>query len=787
MDPGAVAHREKTWIEIIGVCSLVAVLALLGLLVAALAHGNPLGPNVVAPLAPTAGTPVCGVSSLLNGPTTAPPGSVTVPAGDDSAVVMNTPATTYYFASGVHTLGSGQYSQIIPATGDTYIGAPGAIISGQAINDYAFTQTAPNVTIQYLTITDFLATQDQGVVNHDSGTGWTVTNDTISDTASGAGLMLGSNSITEDDCLTDNGQYGFNGYSSVGDTNVTVENNEISDNDTETTGYDHPGGISCGCAGGGKFWDTNGIVFTGNWVHNNYDPAVWLDTDNAGFNISDNYINNNSAEGIQVEISYNGVIQNNTLVDNAWIYGPTNPDFPTGAIYISESGGDSRVISAYSNELAISGNVFTDNWSGVVLWENANRFCSDGSDGICTLVNPAVYSMTSCGANLAASTPGGNPDYFDNCRWKTQNVTVTENVFNFTPANIGANCTSSNACGMNALFSEYGSDAPFKAWVVPTNISNHQSNSFTDNAYTGPWTFVGFNQGDVVTWAQWTAGFKDGNGSGVTFQAQDQGSTYNATGGTTTTTTVPPTTTTTVPPTTTTTTAPPPTTTTTAPPTTTTTAPGNSLTVTSGQYPTTTTITVAPPTVIVGVEATVVVTAHVTSPNGMVGAGVVTVTTTAPGRCARSPSPPGRARVRRPLRSSRPAPIRSSAASRATQSSPRRYREPWRMPNRVPSGRRLPETGGLQMARGFPGGWSMSRWAGHPAAGAGVRSIGLGRPVRDRPPGRRPADPCLRPLTAARPPHAGLGRRPGAALVEWCWHRPLGRPAAGVARRTRPR
>ena len=429
--------------------------------------------------------------------------------------------------------------------------------------------------------------------------------------------MLGSNSVTEDDCLTDNGQYGFNGYSPAGDTNVTVANNEISDNDTQTNGYDHPGGISCGCAGGGKFWDTNGITFTGNWVHNNYDPAVWLDTNNAGFDISGNYINNNSAEGIQVEISYNGLISDNTLVDNGWVYGPTNPDFPTGAIYISESGGDSRVSSTYSGSLTITGNTLTDNWSGVVLWENSNRFCSDGSDGVCTLVAPSKYTIASCGANLATSTPGESPDYFDNCRWKTQNVSVTGNTFNFTPANIPGTCTRATACGQNALFSEYGSDEPFTGWVVPTNISLHQNNSFSDNTYTGPWSFVGFSQGDVVTWAQWTGGFTDGSGSGVTFPGQDSGSAYNGSGGggTTTTTTVPPTTTTTtVPPTTTTTTVPPTTTTTTtapAPP------PNPSFTLT--------TTTVTPTTVAPWWLGSVVITATVTPQDGGTPTGTVTV------------------------------------------------------------------------------------------------------------------------------------------------------------------
>ena len=62
------------------------------------------------------------------------------------------PNTTYYLAAGVHTLGTGQYSQIVPENGDAFIGAPGAIIDGQNKNNYAFTQHATGVNISYLTI-----------------------------------------------------------------------------------------------------------------------------------------------------------------------------------------------------------------------------------------------------------------------------------------------------------------------------------------------------------------------------------------------------------------------------------------------------------------------------------------------------------------------------------------------------------------------------------------------------------------------------------------------------------
>ena len=503
----------------------------------------------------TPGPVVCGDVSLLAGPSSAPAGAVTVTAGTNDSLSPKSD-TTYWLAPGVHTLGTGVYDQIDPAAGDTFIGAPGAILSGQSDNDTAFGGSATDVTIEQLTVENFVAPQSEGVVNHNSGASWTIENNTIEDNPKGAGVMLGTDDVLSGNCLTENGQYGFQSYSTgTGPKNVTVTGNEISYNDTANYTTTTPG---CGCTGGAKFWDTDGATVTGNYVHNNYSVGLWADTDNVGFNFSGNYFSTNYGEGIIYEISYNAKMADNTFVRNALGVGPTNPAFPTGAIYISESGSDSRVAGTYGTTLDISGNVFTDNWSGVVLWENANRYCGSSantSSGSCTLVNPSTYTVTSCKTNVPTSKSTGTPDYFDNCRWKTQNVSVSDNTFNFTPTAIGPTCTAATGCGFNALFSEYGTYPPFTGWVVPNHISNDQNNHFSDNTYTGPWSFLGFNQGDIVSWAQWTAGFTDTNGSDDHFGAQDAGSTLNgsaatpdpppATTTTTTSTTGPPATTTT--------------------------------------------------------------------------------------------------------------------------------------------------------------------------------------------------------------------------------------------------
>ncbi len=367
---------------------------------------------------------------------------------------------------------------------------------------------------------------------------------------------------------------------------------------------------------------------TNNWVHDNGFVGIWADTDNSGFNISGNYIANNWAEGIIYEVSYNASITDNGFVDNAWGQGPSPAlgGFPDPGLYISESGSDSRVSGAYGASFSISSNAFVDNWGGVAIYENSNRACGITNDSMCTLIAPSTYTLSSCASNIPNGKTTNTPDYVDNCRWKAQNISVSNNLFDFTPGDIGADCVSSNMCGYNGLFSEpgttpssthnggwpSGASYPYSGYTVPNNISNHQNNLFANNEYCAgggaSWQFVGFAQGNTLNQSQWTSGEANAAASGDTFNGQDSGSTFSSSACSptspppTTTTTTPPTTTTTTspPPTTTTTTSPPPTTTTTTtdppPPTTTTTDPPPTTTTTTDPPPTTTTTTSPPPT-----------------------------------------------------------------------------------------------------------------------------------------------------------------------------------------------
>jgi hypothetical protein len=446
---------------------------------------------------------ICGNKAILDGgPVTPPKGAVVIPAGDDSGTVLGRswtmkPNTTYWFAPGKHILGTGQFAQIITAAGDTFIGAPGAILDGQHKNFYAFTQPVRNVTIRYLTIQDFGVpgdNHDQGVVNHDSGANWHIDHVTVQDNA-GAGVMLGANDVLSYSCLEDNGQYGFQGF----DSHLTIDHNEIAGNNTYNWEARQSG---CGCTGGAKFWDVDGATITSNYVHDNLGPGLWADTNNRGFDVERNYVANNEDQGFIYEISYNLRLAGNTFLRNALVGGPKLAGFPDSAVYISESGADSRVAGPFGNTLAITRNTFTDNWGGVVLYENANRYCgSEGnsSTGYCTLVDPSVATLGKCVKPSLVSTE----PYYSDCRWKTQNVLVENNYFAFEPAQIGPDCTPAKYCGFNGLFSEWGSLTPFQGTAVEKHITFDQNNHFVSNSYYGPWQFVVQEQGNVVNWSMW--------------------------------------------------------------------------------------------------------------------------------------------------------------------------------------------------------------------------------------------------------------------------------------------
>ena len=501
-----------------------------------------------------------------------------MPAGRHSyASYQLQPYTVYYLLPGIHT-GNFQAD-----TGDAFVGGlsggtpatltgnypgPGwAIDSNSTIGDQA------DVTIEYLTVEKFQPNGNSAAINPDSNTGWHIRYNTITLNVPGAGVILGADDVLKDNCMTLNGQYGFQsvtvnpwGQDSLtgGPYDVTVEGNEISYNDTcdfeglldnPAIGWSkhnpvppHDRNSHCGPVtpdgdqGGFKLWRTDGVTIKDNYIHNNWGPGGWADTDNANTTYTGNAITDNDGEAIIEEISYNFSITDNYIAGNAWVGGVSNPDFPPPAIYVSESGSDTAFGGvpacpeascagqrSYSAQSVISRNTLVDNGGNFFLWQDSNRFCSDGYDSVCTLVDggsAGPFTLSGCKANLPsaaihpttyAGKQTGSPrqDWWDGCLWKTENVKITHNVIDFDPAKIAyCNKTDWPACGAGGIFSEYGSVVPFKTPLFLTQLTFFQHNSWTGNTYNGPSTFYVWNQGNrdnPVSWTEWTGSVSKGD------------------------------------------------------------------------------------------------------------------------------------------------------------------------------------------------------------------------------------------------------------------------------------
>ncbi|MEU0990131.1 right-handed parallel beta-helix repeat-containing protein [Streptomyces sp. NPDC005953] len=482
-------------------------------------QGAPAEPTV-APSTSVARTVARVCAKPVAGPSQAPAGAVTIdPAvvGDLATKTRNSPPnSTFWLRPGQHRLEPDRYAQVIPKKGNRYLGASGAVLDGRRTNQYAFGGSAPDVTIRHLTVQGFVAPHNEGVVNHDSADGWVVEHSTIQHN-SGAGLMAGARQRVRANCLRGNGQYGLNAYKTSGlVSDLVVEGNEIVGNNTHDWERRRPG---CGCTGGVKFWAVNGADIRGNWVHDNRGAGLWADTNNNDFRIEDNVLEANDGAALIYEISYNAVIRRNTIRRNNWVegrrYAERGDSFPLGTIYLSEAGGEPR-IPARTNRIEIYRNVLENNWSGITLWENADRFCNspaNTSSGDCTLL---VRDVRRCAQPAIATTP-----LLDDCRWKTQRVDIHGNRFVLDKSVVG--CTVK--CDRMAVLANYGTYpdwSPYQGERVAEAITHEQRNRWHDNVYLGPWKFVAHDPSRVLDFGQWqNAPYQQDAGSTLDLRAGD--------------------------------------------------------------------------------------------------------------------------------------------------------------------------------------------------------------------------------------------------------------------------
>ena len=292
--------------------------------------------------------------------------------------------------------------------------------------------------------------------------------------------------------------------------------------------------VGDGDQGGFKLWQTNGVTIEDNYIHNNWGPGGWADTNNANTTWTGNTITTTRAKRSSRRSPTTSRSRTTASRDNDWIDGLNNSGFPQPAIFISESGSDTtfggvpacrearaqarnHIPSSLSSAItcsSITAEAFFCGRTPTVIVRTGRTECARwstaGSSGPFTISGcKAIYRSASVNTTTYTGNMTGSPsaDWWNGCLWRTENVSITRNMIDFNPANImDCNRSAWPACGAVGIFSEYGSPLGKEpGWVVPTQLTFFQDNTWSDNVYNGPSTFFAWNQGNgdnPVSWGR---------------------------------------------------------------------------------------------------------------------------------------------------------------------------------------------------------------------------------------------------------------------------------------------
>lgn len=184
---------------------------------------------------------------------------------------------------------------------------------------------ANNVTVRGFLVQHFGTTTENAAVEgfNPGGKAWTIENNVFQ--YNGAiGAVVRANGVIRDNVLSHNGQAGYGAGNGSG---IVIERNEIAWNNWKRVNPYFS-------AGGGKASFTTGLIFRGNYVHNNHRRGIWLDLDNRDTVIERNTFERNDT-GLFLEMGYSATVRDNTFTCNG---GGQDNTFQTSILVTNASG-----------------------------------------------------------------------------------------------------------------------------------------------------------------------------------------------------------------------------------------------------------------------------------------------------------------------------------------------------------------------------------------------------------------------------------------------------------------
>jgi hypothetical protein len=272
--------------------------------------------SVTAATGPARTTPVRPAAAPQRAPACAAGGGVTIGTGDNAQRVVDVhPAgTTYLVKAGTH---QSNFS-VVPKSGDTFCGEPGAVLDGGRSLQTAFSGGATNVTLDSITVQNYNSAKQGAAIQPEShASGWLVRSVSSLHNA-WAGLLVADGMRILGGHYNDNDQLGTGGNAATGvlvdglDTDpITIDGPEMARN--------HTLHASCLWEAGGMKWDFGTATIRNAYVHDNDCRGLWADMNAHGALIEHNLVEHNLAEGIFYEISQDAVIRDNQVYNNGYV------------------------------------------------------------------------------------------------------------------------------------------------------------------------------------------------------------------------------------------------------------------------------------------------------------------------------------------------------------------------------------------------------------------------------------------------------------------------------------